>query len=244
MNIAMDFLEEAKNEPVKRVHRATRIDKGKVRLTKRDLFLVGWIGEQYAVRFDQLQILMARNSEKAEGETVSFSNVARSVRKWQSLGLVEWSKPFYGKDNPSWVWSTQEGLRLTNLDFKYQSPSLTMLNHHFWVNRVRLYREAKYADEIWIPERKLRAQNDGRQEHYPDAEVVKNNGSRIAIEVELSRKSVARQGKILDFFETVLLDGIKKFNAIVYYCSEETHEQVSRAMQGRQNFYLRPLTEV
>ena len=59
-----------------------RSDYGQVRATERDLYLLKWIGEQYAVRVDQLKEL---------AEAYKGSGLSAPTIKW--LSLIHISEP-------------------------------------------------------------------------------------------------------------------------------------------------------
>jgi len=68
--------------------RKPRRDKGTRLMTMRDLWVLRWIGEQYAIRFDQLQQLLSREPghhslDKAPGSHgVTDSAVDQVIRRW------------------------------------------------------------------------------------------------------------------------------------------------------------------
>src|SRR5258708_8444473 len=95
-------------EMTSRKPRKPRSDRGP-RLTERDHQTLSWIGQQYAVRLDQLQILLARLGEPGEYATklkekgrLTQKRTMDLVRRWERLGLVNsgWFLPA----DPAWVW--------------------------------------------------------------------------------------------------------------------------------------------
>ncbi len=60
--------------------RQQRSDKGKVTITPRDEAVLCWIGEQYAVRLDQLQVLLGRDAQgQTQSEDLVSADTARRV---------------------------------------------------------------------------------------------------------------------------------------------------------------------
>ena len=59
--------------------RKQRSDKGTTKLSPRDIRCLRWIGEQYAIRFDQLQVLVGEEpgAETKEAGKVAYSTVLR-----------------------------------------------------------------------------------------------------------------------------------------------------------------------
>jgi DNA-binding transcriptional regulator YhcF (GntR family) len=73
----------------KKKERKERKDKGKVQVTRRDIWALDWIGEMSTVRVDQLQRLLGREAQadtKTEGE-LGTKTIERILRRWQRLGL-------------------------------------------------------------------------------------------------------------------------------------------------------------
>lgn len=175
------------------VDRSRRADKGIVRLTERDVASLHWIGEQYAVRIDQLARLLGRPTAP-----VSDSTARGVVSRWVRAGLAESKKLIAGE--PGFVWLTRRGLRQVDLPYKPWEPSVGILNHVYWVNQVRLSVESRHAKAKWTPERELRQgaamQTFDGKAHVADGELLLDRGT-VAIEVELTAKSVARRKTIM-----------------------------------------------
>lgn len=170
-----------------------RADKGVVRLTDRDIASLRWVGEQYAIRIDQLALLLGRPAN-----AVSDSTARGVVSRWVRGGLAEYRKLIAGE--PGFVWLTRRGLRHIDLPFKPWEPSAAVLNHIYWVNQVRFSVENRHEGSKWRSERELR-QGAGTQTfdhggHIVDAEVMLNEVV-VAVEVELTSKSSARRTSIM-----------------------------------------------
>ena len=65
------------------VARKERSDKGSIKITERDLSVLRFIGEQYAVRADQLARLLKRPAEGA----LSESGTRAVFTRWEKAGL-------------------------------------------------------------------------------------------------------------------------------------------------------------
>lgn len=184
--------------------RKQRSDRGTRRLTERDLLALKWVGEQYALRLDQLQILLGRYSSKSNhpGVTVDSTTAWYSARKWMDLGLAQAEK-FLTK-TPTWIWLTPSGLRAVGLSFAPYTPSVEALEHIYWCGQARLYISKRRPTDHWRSERYLRQQLGGvgrgrgpRIGRIPDAALEKANGECIAIEIELSGKNRLRLAQLL-----------------------------------------------
>jgi hypothetical protein len=180
---------------VEGVARKERSDKGSIKITERDLTVLRFIGEQYAVRQDQLARLLKRPSQGALSESATRAVIAR----WEKAGLTT-SRKVIG-DEPRFVWLTRKALHELGLDFKPWAPTAASLAHIFWTNQVRIHTEDRHPAAAWRSERELRK---GRvmqsisttQTHEVDAEIHLPEGV-VAVEVELTPKSIGRRRSIM-----------------------------------------------
>jgi len=188
------MIESAKKTP--RKARRARKDKGLPRLNDRDRFALRWIGQQYTIRFDQLQRLLARQAgaaTKTPGR-LSVTRTCQIIERWERAGLVKYRKILVGE--PGWIWLTRQGLFHSGLDLRYYEPRHSALIHLFYINQCRLIMEEENddVDEFrWISEREIRAQQERRQkggklEHVPDA-IAQGQTETIDVEIELTAKT-------------------------------------------------------
>src|SRR5258708_31186285 len=97
------------------------------RLTERDHKALVWIRQQYAVRLDQLQIVLARLGEpgdsarkpKEEGRLTQKRRMDL-VRRWEQRGLVNYG--WFLHADPGWVWMYAEGLQAMRHVVGYLHP--------------------------------------------------------------------------------------------------------------------------
>jgi hypothetical protein len=166
----------------------TRSDKGVYQLTPRDFFVLTWIADQYAMRFDHVRRLL---SENAEGETkadlLAIPTVQGKISKWVHAGWAKYQR--WLNDGPGWVWITKQGLsEIGQRDYHAAPPSVTRLAHIYAVNEVRFKTDWK----TWTSERALRADREvGDTAPIPDALMSHDDGTLFAIEVEISVKKPA-----------------------------------------------------
>lgn len=177
-------------------HRRRREDHETLR--RRDLELVGWLGEQYGARTDQIEVLLGCGPR----------TVQRVLARLRDAGLIDTRRLLVG--DPAWVIPTATGLRATGQGFGVWRPRVGLLAHVAAVNDVRLHVQARSPESEWIPERILARQRRAG-EHLPDA-LVLVDGQRVAIEVELTIKSRRRLTSILDE-----LTG--RFDTTLYFCA-------------------------
>jgi hypothetical protein len=176
-----------------------RRDRGQIRLNPRDLGILHWIGEQYAVRLDSLQQLLGRQAEHATQVPgrVQVSTARRVLERWQGARLVVARKYLYHE--PAWITLTGFGLRQLDLPYKVWSPKVGVLAHVHAVNRIRLHTERSYpAFHHWCSERHLRHTHRGKGGwHTPDGEIVTQDGQTLAVEIERTLKSRPRLAQIV-----------------------------------------------
>ncbi|MHB8596697.1 MAG: hypothetical protein ACYDER_07795 [Ktedonobacteraceae bacterium] len=220
--------------------RATREDKGIPRLEPRDLIILRWMLQMYAVRFDQLQVLLARHSPKQEEltdpEHVSPSTVRTHLRRWKALGLVTYKKILADKDNPLWCWLTPHGLNYLAFEedeqgksivYSYYLPKPRELTHLYLINQARLYIERYYPAYIFKSERQLRREQSVRpkaikQRHLTDGLIYRPDGKAIALEVERWDKAGSR-------LKDILQELAQTYHRTWYFVSKPARTAVTKA---------------
>jgi hypothetical protein len=189
------------------------------RVTERDLLVLGWIAEQYAVRMDVLPVLLgrARRDPAVLGVPVSVQRARTQVRRWEAAG---WARRQFLLGR-SWVVLTAAGLRLVGLragqhQLSAWQPVATQLAHIHAVSLVRLHLEARMEPgQRWVCERYLRQENAQTRRHVFDGAVELATELRVpfrnavgewteritkpraAIEVELTLKTPARYRELV-----------------------------------------------
>lgn len=217
-----------------------RSDKGSVRLTERDVESLQWVGEQYAIRIDQLAKLLGR----AAGRTLTESTTRAAISRWVRAGLAKSRKVTVRE--PGFVWLTTRGLREVGLTYKGWEPSASTATHIFWTNQVRLYVEKRHPEFSWMPERSLRA---GRamqtvsdiSSHIADAE-LHGHESVVGIEVELTPKSAPRR-------ESIMRTLTDSYATVWYFASPDVLRLLERAataldVSRRERVRIYPLERV
>jgi hypothetical protein len=187
--------------------RKVRSDKGHIMATKRDLYIIKWIAEQYAARFDQLQKLLSRFPDKHKpfkSKLIAETTVKDQISRWQRAGWIEYKRVL--ADGRGYAWVTKKGLALVELDELYtaKAPAPTRLNHIYAVNQVRLWMDVE--GYVWTSERRYRSQMEkGKKGEttgpIPDALVIHSKYGKVAIEVELTAKKPA---DLLDKLENLV----------------------------------------
>jgi hypothetical protein len=174
-------------------------------ITERDVAALVWLGQQYAARSDVLRVLLGRlspGSPRVAGQ-VGEETLRQILDRWQDRSLIARDRLL----GHLWVAPTARALRLVGLDVRAWSFVIPQLAHVHAVGVVRLALEPSIPDGgRWISERELRVEST---RHVPDGAVelpddldaagtglygqdVDPLPKRVAVEVELTRKSGAR----------------------------------------------------
>jgi hypothetical protein len=160
-----------------------------VLVTERDITVLRWISEQFAVRADVIRWLLGGDRPLSEGRT------RQVIDRWRRAGLVNQRRFFLGAEPV--VWPTREGLRLVLDGYRARTPALSMLAHIHAVSLVRLGLERRGAMTGWVPERELYRARPGPDVHVADGEYTDRAGRRTAVEVELTVKAAERLRRII-----------------------------------------------
>jgi hypothetical protein len=174
-------------------------------ITARDVAALVWLGQQYAARFDVLRVLLGRlspGSPKVAGQ-IGDETLRDVLDRWQERGLIARDRLL----GHVWAAPTARALRLVGLDVRPWSFVIPQLAHVHAVGVVRLALEPSIPEGgRWVSERELRGEST---RHVPDGAVelpddldatgtglygqdVDPLPKRVAVEVELTRKSAAR----------------------------------------------------
>lgn len=178
-----------------------------VQLTERDLEVLAWIADQYAVRTDVIRWLLGN------GTPLSDSRTRAVVARWQRAGVAESRRFFAGA--PNVVWLTRAGTALVRPGWRSRPPTLSMLAHHHAVSQVRLAIERRGHGTDWVCERVLYKQRATPDAHVPDGTFRSSRGPVTAVEVELTLKAADR---LRDIVRDLTLD----HEAVLYAVGDAT----------------------
>lgn len=215
--------------------RRERRDKGIRLCTPRDRWILRWIAEQYAVRFDHVQQLLSRdprtrNFARSPGPTgISASNVVQVINRWERL--PEWAE--YRRiytDAPGWITVAPYGLQMLSLPYTYHALRENTLERMHAINCIRLDIERRNPEYRWTSERVLRAtlppcKEDTPTKHLPDGQIWISEGQAVAVEVELSPKG---DEEIDHNLHELLLgdEGTQVYQTVWYFISQVTPANV------------------
>lgn len=227
---------EVERQRTEEQRKKPRSDKGKVKVTARDKEILTFVGQQYAITLDQLQLLLAKYRVRTDLEIdrVSRSAALKVVNRWKAFEWVEYEP--LSKFQENYIWLSAKGLKALGFEYRYRVPSQNMGEHYFWVTQVRLYfmlsKKNQGRFEGWIPERELDRENEFKVKgekytHLADGELF-HDGRRIAIEVELTKKDP----QTLKGIFTQLAD---RYERVYYFVSDFS--------EGRVNDVLATMTD-
>lgn len=179
--------------------RRPRSDKGTIQATERDRELIRWIAEQYAIRLDQLALLIGASEHAAR----------RLMQRWKKAAWAE-GRVLIAREEP-WIWITRRGQADMGVALRHWEPTLARLAHIRSVNTVRMQLQERRPEGIWTSERVLlqaqaSAQRAARDQgstppaaqHLPDGVwQIEPGAEQTAIEVEQSYKGTDRTRMIM-----------------------------------------------
>lgn len=234
---------DKKQRPGRR-QRKTRSDKGKRQATPRDLASLEWIADQYAARFDQVQMLLSRYPDEKKpfksGGLIGETTTKDMIKRWVDAGWAGYRRVLAG--DRGFVWVTRGGLQLVGLDEKYtaKQPAATRLRHIYAVNVVRFWADMQQGME-WTSERKFRSElvvkKGAKVGAVPDAVMQSAKWGRVAVEVELTPKKpeetfqkVMRLVRNYDYIESEGAYGAKYQRVWFYVPTEKMKALVDEAI--------------
>jgi hypothetical protein len=205
-----------------------------------------WIADQYAARFDQVQMLLSRYPDKSKpfksGGLIGETTTKDMINRWVGAGWVGYRRVLAG--DRGFVWVTRRGLELVGLDEEYRAkePAATRLRHIYAVNVIRFWADIQRGMQ-WTSERKFRSglvvKKGAKVGPVPDAIILSEKYGRVAVEVELTPKKpeeiyqkVMRLVRNYDFIESEGGYGEKYQRVWFYVPSEAMKGLVDEAIQA------------
>lgn len=171
----------------------------------RELMMLHWMCEQFAARFDHLEVLIGR----------SKATVSRLVDDLRRAGYVEARPIMVGEG--LWVFPTRAGLKACGLTYRPVLPKSMSLAHIAAINDTRLHIQLRSEETRWVSERQLA--KESLRIPVPDG-VAMYGGRRVAIEVELTRKHPRFVRAKLDYLEP-------HFDGVLYFCAPAPYRQLT-----------------
>jgi hypothetical protein len=226
--------------------RARRWDTGPA-VTTRDLSVLRFVGEQYAVRVDVAAMLLARFAAAPVGQ-LSRRTVRQRLSRWEQAGWAARRRML----GHTWVLPTRAGMRLAGLELDPWTPALDRLAHHHAVAVVRLAREPVPGQGGWVCERELWRRRGRASWHLADGALptpVPTGWQGIdqaweLVEVELTQKARPR-------VVAALKTRAPHTARITYYVPAALHAALSaqlatvvRELGGRPEVVVEPLPQM
>lgn len=186
---------------------------GRLRISARDITISMVIGDQFALRIDQVALLLG----------VPVNVAYKWVNRMRTQRWVE-GQQIHGR---LWVWLTGRGLRQLDLPYRPLRPSPMQLDHLYEINQVRIWYARLHPELEWVSERFIRrAAAPGNQaQHIPDGVLIDYHNERCtAIEVEINPKTVEQTYDIINRL-------LSEYTTVHYVCSERATRVVQRAYE-------------
>lgn len=215
-----------------------RRDAGSLRVGQRDIVGMAWTAEQATMRIDQLATIFGA----IDGRTVSTDAARKSISRWVDQGWATSRVLLHGE--PAFVWLTPAGIRTAGMDYPGVEPALATLAHTRITTDIRIHLLSRYPQTRWRSERAMRAllpqrQRGQHQPHLPDGEIHGVNGAIIAVENELTAKTVQRTQNIMlgllsrrydyDHSDHPAAEQVHRYRAVWYYVNQQTRSVVETA---------------
>lgn len=216
----------------------TRIDKGTLRLTSRDIKMFRWIGDMDQISIDLFQILLARldamewlddgytvvlDVEKfLASKSLTVQRAYQMISRLSEHGYVEYTTPWANR--PGWLRLTKKAIELTGRSYKERDLSPLKFNHVWASNFVRLWFESWLAKEGYTQYeiKTSRMFEQGLTDLYPDM-TVRYGELFASIEVELTEKThLIRYEKLKTAYRDM------GFDVHFYFVPEKEGEKIKK----------------
>jgi hypothetical protein len=234
-----------------------RSDAGQVRLKPRDYAALTWIVDMRGVTEPDLGWLLAQIDGKPD--PIAEGGARQVVRRWEKAKLAEAQRVLVGE--PRLITATTRAAVLVGAarlgsdgrPTPLERPAWTQINHVAACARTRLAMQAELGADLveWVSDRELRARDQkppgaassglGRR-HQPDARVTLADGSKVAVEVELTAKAPSVLDKIVDDLSRSIL-----WDRVRYFATPEAARAVEsalvRAKLGKNPITIEPIPQ-
>lgn len=176
-----------------------------------DLALLRVLAEQQAAPIDQLARLL--------GTKLSALR-SRAKRLEREGWLVSDS---FSTDEYSWLRPTSRSARRLGMPYRRRPLSLRSLNHHRGMIEARIELSQEFPGGRWLSESSI-LRRDRCKDNLPDGE-YEYNGSRWAIEAELSWKSIP--------WVRAHVEGLlQRYDKVIYFCSDRVLRHMAAVQAG------------
>ena len=169
------------------------------------------IGEQHAVRLDQLGRFLGSDEDSAQ----------RVADQLCRDGLAKCGLIFHGEG--SWIWLTRRGMRFTGLGLEGKDPRVGAMKRIRALNEIRLQIASRAPQARWICGRVVK-QRLGRYGHQPAA-VVEIGAERHAIVLAPGRKLYAEAA-------SAVMTHSARYDAVVYFCDPAPRRALRRLSEN------------
>jgi hypothetical protein len=183
--------------------RKKRKDAGRVRWQGRDYYALEWIGVQGAIRFDQLQRLLGRESPRTQNNSAILSPSAtrNAITRWETKSLIDSEHIVPGE--PLYYWLTPSGFQFAEQHVPQYTPKELDMPYLLACNQVRLHLErwnridpqmfGDFQECYWVSQRELQSNHPKQKTYLPSGEYWTEARGTLAIEVVIEPLEEAEQ---------------------------------------------------
>jgi hypothetical protein len=169
--------------------RGAMVTRAPAAITQRDLEVLRWVGEQYAMPMAVVAELVARDGALSASSAPRVA--ARLAARLERPGYAD-RRPLLGHQ---WLVPSRKGLRAAGLSYGVEVPAEILLRHVAQVGQLRLYLERTYPTATWESERAIRQRCAGIPLRRADGGLYwSDDASATAIELE---RYIKRPGRYL-----------------------------------------------
>ncbi len=151
---------------------------------------------------------------------IGVSNVRayQIINRIKKEDLIKHERIFHNKLGI--IYCTSKGAKFTGID-KIRDINISSLNHDLISNDILIEHLLTSTITEFVTERELRQNKE--IDHYPDLILTDINNGKIAIEIELTRKSLQRIENIKKYYLTEL-----SIDKVIYYVNDDLISFIQR----------------
>lgn len=207
--------------------RRRRKDAGQPRYEDRNYYVLQWIAEQGAIRFDQLQRLLGRESPELDDweSVLSESATRNAIDRWSVKRYI--NAAYLVPKEQKYFWLSTAGLQFIESSLLHYSPKRSEMAYVLACNQARLHIEllnvqnddefGEYDACTWLSRRMLQSNDPDRTLHVPIAAFETGIRGTLAIEVVIEEPGLVAEKHMRAYAQNKLGD----YSEIWYYVLSE-----------------------
>ncbi|BCL83560.1 WD40 repeat domain-containing protein [Ktedonobacteria bacterium brp13] len=201
--------------------------------TPRDLSFLTLVGQQRALRLDQVPhfIMLLEATSDSTCQAPQKSTAHNLVEHFQRAGLLHLHH--FGKSEP-WIWLTKKGWQMLGNASPWKHPARKTLPFLYAISEVRLLLEYQ-PQAHWISQQHLRTTPTCQTHPVPTAKLLTDTGECIAIHVVCRLTETEEQitEQMRQQLEQATSTGTPSYVALWYYATTTDTAKRLRAARDR-----------